>query len=94
MKGESEEYKRRLINLKEEEKKLIEKFHQEELQKNQDKYKKEKEFIEDEKTQLVQQIQELEKQNLMNKTIEIQLSEENFYQKEDINNLKEKIGEL
>ena len=42
MKGESEEYKRRLINIKEEEKKLIEKFHQEELQKNQDKYKKEK----------------------------------------------------
>ena len=42
MKGESEEYKRRLINVKEEEKKLIEKFHQEELQKNQEKYKKEK----------------------------------------------------
>ena len=59
MRGESEEYKRRLINVKEQERKLIEKFHQEELQKYQEKHKKEKEFIEDEKTQLKEEIKEL-----------------------------------
>ena len=42
----------------------------------------------------MQKIKELEKQNLTNKTVEIQLSEENFYLKEEVNSLKEKIGQL
>ena len=75
LRAESEEHKKRLIQVKEEEKKLIEKFHQEEIHKLHERFNKEKDYVEDERSHLVEKIQELEKQNLMNRTVEIQLSE-------------------
>lgn len=49
--------------------------------------------MQEQKQKLTEQIKELEQNDLRNKTIQIQLSEELFYSKQENESLKEKIAQ-